>query len=234
MSFLIIIPCFKEMENLKTLIPNLIKTYSNSHVLVIDDFSDDSTDKLMEKFQTDYPDRIYYICRKSNPSYAESLCEGFKFANENKFQKVVQMDADGSHSVKDINLLIQAKTNLAIGSRYCSKSKVIGVPFTRQTISIIGNLYISLIWRTSIRDKTNGFRCFDEWSLSNLADFKSKSKGFAIQIEVMNHLVQKNILNVTEIPIIFRFRNIGESKFDSGKLFEALRIATVLAIRRKK
>jgi dolichol-phosphate mannosyltransferase len=223
------------MENLKTLIPNIIETYSNSHVLVIDDFSDDSTEKLMESFQTDYPARIYYICRKSSPSYAESLCEGLRFAYENKFQKVVQMDADGSHAVKDINLLVQSNANLAIGSRYCSESKVIGVPLLRQVISMIGNVYITLIWRTSTRDKTNGFRCFDEWALANLSDFKSKSKGFAVQIEVMDHLLQKkDTLKISEIPITFQFRNLGESKFDSGKLFEALRIATMLAIRRSQ
>ena len=234
MRFLVIIPCFKEMENLRVLIPKLMETYTDSDLLVIDDNSNDQTEALMDAYARSYTNRIYYICRKSDPSYAESLCEGFKFAYENNYQKLIQMDADGSHAVSDIKLLIQANTNIAIGSRYKTNSRIINVPIIRQIISIVGNVYISLLWRTLIRDKTNGFRCYDQLAILKLSDFKTNSKGFAVQIEVLHHLLAtKEKLKISEIPISFQFRNLGESKFNVDKLLEALKTATTLVTRKK-
>ena len=221
------------MENLKNLIPKIMKMNSSIHVLVIDDYSDDLTDELMENLQTNYPSRIHYICRKSNPSYAESLCEGFKFANQNKYQKVIQMDADGSHAIMDLNRLLESNSHVTIGSRYIRGSKVINVPIRRQVISILGNIYISMIWGSLIRDKTNGFRSFDYQAISRLSDFRSKSKGFAVQVEVLYFLVKKLDLSVNEIPVTFEYRNLGESKFNLGKLFEAFKIATATLLNYK-
>lgn len=87
-------------------------------MLVIDDNSEDQTEYLMGAKARSYPNRIYYICRRSDPSYAESLCEGSKFAFYNNYQKLIQIDTDGSHTISDIKLLIQANTNVAIRSRY--------------------------------------------------------------------------------------------------------------------
>lgn len=222
------------MENLKVLIPQIMETNSNVHVLVIDDYSEDSTNRLMNQFHTIYQNRTHYICRKSNPSYAESLLEGFKFADENGYSKVIQMDADGSHAVSDLQQLLRSHSNITIGSRYLSGSKVINVPIRRQTISILGNIYISIIWRSLIRDKTNGFRSFDSVAISKLSEFKSNSQGFAIQLEVLNFLSKKQGLTITEVPITFKYRNIGESKFNLGKLLEAFKVATFALSKKNK
>ena len=234
MKFLVIIPTYKEVFNLQTLVPEILSVYSNSHVLVIDDYSDDLTENLMGIFETQHSGRVYFICRRSNPSYAESLVEGFQFAAAHEYEKLVQMDADGSHSVGDIKLLLEADANMSIGSRYKLKSKVINVPIARQVFSIFGNVYISLLWRTLLRDKTNGFRCYDRETILKLSNFKNSSQGFAIQIEVLYHLLSNKTVRIYEVPITFNFRKIGESKFDFAKLLEAFSLATSLFLHKRK
>lgn len=233
MKFLVLIPCFKEMENLQKLVPHIIDTYPDSHVLVVDDYSNDLTDHVMDGLAENYPNRVFYLCRKSNPSYAASLMEGFNFAASKNFDKIVQMDADGSHSVTDIKRLVATDANIAIGSRYKYGSKVLNVPVLRQAASILGNVYTSILWRTVIRDKTNAFRCFDRIAISKILEFRNSSEGFAVQIELLHYLMQSRNIKIYEVPITFEYRTIGESKFDSGKLLEAFRVATNLAVRRQ-
>lgn len=220
------------MGNLQKLVPHIIDTYPDSHVLVVDDYSKDLTDYVMDRLAKKYPSRITYLCRKTNPSYAASLIEGFNFAAGKNFDKIVQMDADGSHSVSDIKQLVASNANITIGSRYKHGSKVVHVPVLRQAVSIVGNVYISILWRTTIRDKTNGFRSFDQPTISKILEFRKSSEGFAVQIELLHYLMQFSDILISEVPITFEFRTIGESKFDLGKLLEAFRIATNLTTRR--
>ena len=222
------------MENLQKLVPQIIETYPNSHVLVVDDYSNDLTDQVMDGFARIYPNRVFYLCRKTNPSYAASLVEGYKFAANKNFDKIIQMDADGSHSVSDIKQLVVSDANVTIGSRYKRGARVVHVPFLRQAASILGNVYISMLWRTTIRDKTNGFRSFDRLTFSKILEFKKSSEGFAVQIELLHYLMKTKKIKISEVPVTFEFRTIGESKFDLDKLLEALRIATNLTAGRRK
>ena len=152
--------------------------------------------------------------------------QGLKFSSKQNYEKTIQMDCDGSHAVADISRLLESSANLTIGSRYRHQSKVIDVPITRQFISIMSNIYISLLWRTKIRDKTNGFRCFDKETVNRLVGLVTISNGFAIQIEVLRNLLQIDELTITEVPVTFRYRMLGNSKFNLNKFVEALRVAT--------
>ena len=221
------------MENLKSLIPSILETYPNSHLLVIDDYSDDQTNMLVADYVRNFPDRLFYICRTSNPSYAESLLTGLKFGANKNYQKIVQMDADGSHSVLDIKKLIEIKASVVIGSRYKMGSRIVNVPIARQAISVFGNIYISFLWKTALRDKTNGFRAFDNDSLKIILDNQYRSDGFSIQIEILKNLIDARYIKIQETPITFQYREIGFSKFDTRKLFEAWKVATKLIFMKK-
>jgi dolichol-phosphate mannosyltransferase len=233
LKFLVIIPSYKEMENLKIQIPAILKNFTNSHVLIVDDFSGDATNLLMNDLMDVYPNRIDYICRRENPSYASSLLLGFEFSRKNHFERVIQMDADGSHSIHDIRNLLETSGDVVIGSRYKQNSEIKQFPITRLLYSILGNIYISLLWKTKIRDKTNGFRCFNSEAIEKILEHQYKSQGFSIQIEVLRNLINLRDLQIIEVPTVFRYRVVGESKFDLKKLLEALLLATRLSFKSK-
>jgi len=220
---LVLIPTFKEAENLKILIPQIMGISPNLDVLIVDDDSQDGTPILIKKLQLDYGKRIQLLTRKNNPSYADSFLEGIKFAIANGYECVIQMDADGSHPPMGILGLLNASGDLVIGSRYIKGSQVNLVPWKRRFYSIAGNIYISIRWRTSLRDKTNGFRLFRVKALNLLSNFETTTKGFAIQIEILNFIAKHDSITITEIPTTFNFRVIGNSKFKLKTLLEAFR-----------
>jgi dolichol-phosphate mannosyltransferase len=225
-SVLVVIPTFKECENLRVLVPEILYQVQGIHILIVDDTSHDGTTELISEFQKTFGQTISLISRQYDPSYAKSLLQGIKFGIANGYSTIIQMDADGSHAPKDLIRLLSAEGDVVIGSRYMKNSKVINVPFLRQIYSIAGNAYISAIWKSQIRDKTNGFRLYRSHALNILADLHVSSLGFAVQIQTLKSLCKDRKIQVTEIPIDFVFRQIGKSKFDMKKLLEALVIAT--------
>ena len=225
-SVLVIIPTFRECDNLKVIVPELFDRVQGIHILIVDDISHDGTTELILEFQKTFGQAITLISRQNEPSYARSLLQGIKRGIANGYPTLIQMDADGSHAPKDLVKLLSAEGDVVIGSRYLRNSNVINVPFLRRMYSIAGNAYISLIWKSRLRDKTNGFRLYRSQALNILADFNVSSLGFAVQIQTLKSLCRDRKIQITEIPIDFIFRQIGNSKFDMKKLFEALIIAT--------
>jgi len=225
-SILAVIPTYKECENLRVLVPKLLDQVKGIHILIVDDLSQDGTGELVNELQKTFGQAVRLISRIDDPSYAKSLLEGIKFGIESGYPTLIQMDADGSHAPKDIIKLISAKGDVVIGSRYLRDSNVVNVPLLRQFYSVLGNIYISLIWKSRLRDKTNGFRLFRSHALDILADFNVSSLGFAVQIQTLKSLCKDKRIQITEVPVEFIFRQIGSSKFDMKKLFEALVIAT--------
>lgn len=225
-SVLVVIPTYRECENLRVLVPTILDQVKGIHILIVDDLSQDGTAELVNELQSTFGQAVKLISRSDHPSYAKSLLEGIKFGIKSGYPTLIQMDADGSHAPKDIIKLMSAEGDVVIGSRYLRDSNVVNVPYLRQLYSILGNIYISLIWKSRLRDKTNGFRLFRSHALDVLVDFQVSSLGFAVQIQTLKLLCKDKRIQINEVPVEFIFRQIGNSKFDMKKLFEALVVAT--------
>jgi glycosyltransferase involved in cell wall biosynthesis len=224
---LVVIPTYKEYENLKVIIPEVFNQIKGLHVLIVDDISHDGTTELFNELKLVYGKSLHFISRRNEPSYAKSLLAGIRYGIENGYSAIIQMDADGSHAPKDIIKLLDTPGDVVIGSRYLKNSKVLNVPWRRQMYSIFGNVYISIVWRSSIRDKTNGFRLFRSEALEVLSGFNVSTLGFAVQIQTLNYLREHKRIRTKEVPIEFAFRQVGVSKFDFKKLIEAMRVTTL-------
>jgi len=223
-TFAVVIPTFREAENLEWLVPRILDLYPSSTVIVVDDSSEDGTAELIEKLQGLFsPNRLIIEARLELPSYARSLLKGIQIASKLRVQKILHMDADGSHPVEEIGALIMSSSNVAIGSRYIKGSKVLKVPYTRRVISRLGNYYLNLKVPIPVADKTNGFRAFDLKAIRLLENLESTQDGFSIQIEVLQHLVQFGA-TFEEYPTTFKYRSLGNSKFNLSKVFEALKL----------
>ncbi len=226
--FAIVIPVYREIDNLRWLIPEILQTYKNCYIIVVNDFSNDGTESFIKDIRnTGLENKIHLIERIDTPSYATSLLIGLKFALNEGFEKVIQMDADGSHAIWEIGGLLNSVADLTIASRYLRGSKVIGVPLFRKLISRLSNIFLMIKSKSKVRDQTNGFRAFGPRALLLLKDFDSLELGFAVQISILNHL-RIHGLSIEERPTIFKYREIGSSKFDKQKLLEAFAIALKL------
>ena len=221
MKTLIVTPTYNERKNIRELVSTLFELNPDFHILVVDDSSPDGTAEIVEEFQADCAN-LHLLSRNEKTGLGSAYIAGFNYALERDYEAVVQMDADMSHDPKDVPLLIEAIENadLAIGSRYISGINVVNWPLQRLIISYGANIYTRLVTRLPVRDATGGVKCWRREALEAINLDGVRSQGYSFQIEMTYRAWLKGF-RITEIPIIFVDRTVGESKMTRSIMLEA-------------
>jgi dolichol-phosphate mannosyltransferase len=224
MSNLVIIPTYREHENIEQLIRAISSLPVAFDLLVIDDNSPDGTADIVKSLMPSFPN-VHLIERPGKLGLGTAYITGFKWALEQEYTYIYEMDADFSHNPDDLVRLYSACNNegadVAIGSRYISGVNVVNWPLTRVLMSYFASIYVRLVTRMKIRDATAGFICYKKEVLENIKPAQIKSKGYGFQIE-MKFAAWKLGYKIVEIPIIFTDRKAGTSKMSGGIFSEAL------------
>lgn len=222
---LVIIPTYNEIENISAIITSVMNLPENFDVLVIDDNSPDGTAAAVAEMQERYPSRVYLESRPGKMGLGTAYIHGFKWGLENKYEYIIEMDADFSHNPEDLPRLLKAcreeGADVAVGSRYISGVNVVNWPMGRVLMSYFASAYVRLITGTDIRDTTAGFVCYSRRVLEAINLDKIQFKGYAFQIE-MKFKAFKKKFKIVEVPIIFINRRLGTSKMNSGIFGEAM------------
>ena len=222
---LVIIPTYKERENITLMMDAVLGDYPGIHLLVIDDNSPDGTADLVEKKMEQYAGRLFLEKRKKKNGLGTAYIHGFKWALQREYDYIFEMDADFSHNPADIQVLYETchihGADLAIGSRYVSGVNVVNWPMSRVLLSFMASKYVQLITRMDIHDTTAGFKCYRVSLLRKLNLDKIRFVGYAFQIEMKfkAYLLKAKIV---EIPVIFTDRSRGQSKMSTGIIGEAV------------
>lgn len=221
MNVLVITPTYNEAKNIEKFIENIQKL--NLDLLIIDDNSPDGTADIVKKFSSNF-NSINLIVRDKKLGLGSAYRKGFKWAEENNFKYVVEMDADFSHQFSDLqNLLDQRRPNrLVIGSRYIPGGKTEGWSLYRKSLSKYANLFSRILKQTDIKDMTSGFRVYSINALENSNYSQSKSDGYAFQIEMALKCINSGV-EVIEVPITFVERELGTSKMNYQIIIEAIK-----------
>ncbi len=224
MSNLVIIPTYKEKENIEALVRTIFSLTFPFSILIIDDNSPDGTASLVKNLQAEFKN-LHLIERPGKLGLGTAYITGFQWALKNGYNYIFEMDADFSHNPEDLIRLSKAchedGADVAIGSRYISGVNVVNWPLSRVLMSYIASIYVRLITRMKIMDTTAGFVCYRKEVLQNIHPEHIKSKGYGFQIE-MKFNAFKLGYKIVEIPIIFTDRRLGSSKMSGGVFNEAL------------
>lgn len=228
---LIIIPTYNEMDNIRRLIPDILSRYENVDILVVDDNSPDGTGSFVANL-SESNERIKIIHREKKLGLGTAYITGFKYALQNDYDYVFEMDADYSHDPGEIeNFLKFIKENdLVLGSRYLTGVNVINWPMGRLILSYLANFYTRFITGLPVHDATGGYKCFRREVLEAIDLNKIKSNGYAFQIE-MTYKAWKKSFRIKEISIIFVDRVKGNSKMSKKIVREAIFMVWKLRIR---
>jgi len=163
--------------------------------------------------------------RKGKQGLGTAYIAGFKWSVENKYDYIFEMDADFSHNPKDLLKLwiacAEQGADVAVGSRYISGVNVVNWPMGRVIMSYFASKYVRFITGLKIADTTAGFVCYHRPVLETIEIDKIRFKGYAFQIE-MKFTAYKCGFKITEVPIIFINRVLGESKMNSSIFGEAI------------
>lgn len=221
MKALLIIPTYNEIENIGRIIPAALSQSPDLQILVMDDNSPDGTGAAVKKMMESEP-RIQLIERPGKMGLGSAYVTGFKYALENGFDYVLEMDADFSHNPADLPRLLESAHNkdLVIGSRYCQGVNIVNWPIKRLLISYFASKYVRMITGMPVKDPTGGFKCFNRKVLEAIDLDRILSDGYAFQIE-MNFRAWVKGFRVHEIPIVFTERLNGVSKMSRHIVWEA-------------
>ncbi|MDZ7798642.1 MAG: polyprenol monophosphomannose synthase [Patescibacteria group bacterium] len=222
MNIAVIIPTFNERDNLEKLIQEIFTLeIEDLEIIVVDDNSPDGTGKLAEKLKKEN-NKIHVIHRLGKLGLGTAYLEGFKFALDEGASAVFEIDADFSHNPKRIPDFLKEikKADLVIGSRFIKWGKN-DIGLLRRLTSRLGSIYARLILGMPISDCTGGFKCFRREVLENINFHEIHASNYAFQIE-MNYRVFKKGFRIKEIPIIFKDREKGKSKFYFKMILESL------------
>ncbi|MDH3268310.1 MAG: polyprenol monophosphomannose synthase [Ignavibacteria bacterium] len=231
MKTLVIIPTYNELENMPRLLPEVLSKNDEINILIVDDNSPDGTAAFVENEMKNNK-RIHLIKRPSKRGLGTAYIAGFKYALQNNYNFIFEMDADFSHDPNEIPRFLEEikDSDLVLGSRYKNGVNVINWPMRRLLLSWFANIYTRVITGLPVHDATGGFKCFRRKVLEAIDLDRVTSNGYAFQIE-MNFKAWKKGFKVKEIPIIFVDRVKGKSKMSRKIVREAVTMVWKLRIK---
>lgn len=222
MRTIIIIPTYNERENIGPFIDIIRKTNPEVDLLIVDDNSPDKTAEVVkQRMSTDQ--KVHLLSRPGKQGLGRAYLAGFKWAIENGFTAMVQMDADFSHRPEDLKTLLShyGEADFLVGSRWTKGGATRNWTVIRKLISRGGSLYSRWILGYPLRDWTGGFNCWSKKVLEGIDYQGVQSNGYSFQIE-MKYRALKHGFKALEIPILFEDRKAGQSKMSFRILLEAL------------
>ncbi len=223
---LVIIPTYNEKENIRNIINAVLALSKHEFdVLIVDDNSPDGTGAIVDSMIAERPERIHILKRAGKQGLGTAYIAGFKWALEQGYENIIEMDADFSHPVDKLPVLQAAcatgGADVSVGSRYITGVNVVNWPMGRMLMSYFASAYVRLITGMKVRDATAGYVCYRREVLLSIDLDAIEFKGYAFQIE-MKFTAHCMGFKIKEVPIVFVNRVYGESKMNSSIFFEAL------------
>ena len=203
----IIIPSYKEYENLITLIPEIRNTLNGDlhEIIVVDDNSCDVTEKI---------ENARIVTRTSERGLASAVIRGIEECETDGF---IVMDADHQHPPSVLPSIVRAldHNELVVGSRYVKGGGTQGWTLWRRFVSKVASSLGKPL--SGINDSSSGL--FGTYkSLLNTKELNPI--GFKIGLDIYNKL---KLRSKTEVPYVFLSRHFGDSKFTSKQVKEYLK-----------
>ena len=212
----IIIPSYKEKENLKKIIPLISKSLSKKEfifeIIVVDDNSKDGTNEAFGKLKKKFKNIKLFVRKNKFRDLTLSCIQGFKLS---KFNNILVMDADLQHNPHYLNLLIKRfnneKIDFLVACRdFKDKSKV-KVNFTRFFLSKILIILFNFLLGFKTNDPMSGFFIFKKKIF-----IENKSKLFSRGYKILADLIysSKSELKIKDQFIVFDQRDMSSSKLN--------------------
>jgi dolichol-phosphate mannosyltransferase len=233
----LILPTYNEAENVQAIVAAAGEALAAAapegfRILVVDDGSPDGTGELADALAREH-EWLQVLHRSEKNGIGPAYLAGFRHALDRGAGYVMEMDSDFSHDPADLARLlaaVHAGADLALGSRYVAGGGVRDWGLLRRFISEGGSTYARLVLGLRVRDLTGGFKCFRREVLEAIHFDGVRSQGYAFQVELTYRAVQAGF-RVTEVPIVFRDRQRGQSKMSWRIAAEAMWLVPRLRFR---
>jgi dolichol-phosphate mannosyltransferase len=223
-----IIPTYNERENVGRMIEELQtlakknKRYDFYH-LIADDKSPDGTANIVKKYQRQ--DKKVILLEGQRVGLGEALIRAYQYAVKNlKADVIIPNDCDFSFEPKHIPQMLQkikAGYDVVVASRHVGEGGSQGWTFFRRLNHFIANDIFA--WHIAgikeVHDHNGNFKAIRVKNILDKIDLPDlKVKGFGFQMWILYEL-SKHTSKFLEIPVIFTFRKVGESKVSFNRRY---------------
>lgn len=230
-QILISLATYNERDNLAPLIEEIQGYLPDVHILVIDDNSPDGTGKRADELAV-HDKRIKVLHRPGKLGLGTALMAAMKYAEENGYDYLLNMDADCSHPPRFLPGIIAGMDthDVMIGSRYIPGGGTENWPLSRRMMSRSVNRLVRILFGMPVRDASGAFRCYRVSKLKNVRLDKMLSRGYSFQQEVLFRCFKAGC-RLGEFPIIFENRRYGSSKVNPKEAIRSMAMIIYIGMR---
>lgn len=217
---LIVIPAFNESAVLGMVLNDIKSHLPDFNYVVIDDGSSDGTHIEAEK------SGVPVLRLPFNLGVGGAMRLGFKYAIQQGFQVVIQIDADGQHNPADVPALLSklSSNDLVIGARFAGKGDYQAGGPRRWAMWVLSKS-LSKVAKSKLTDTTSGFRASGPAAVKLFSEnYPAEYLGDTVESLV---IAARSGLRITQVPVTMRERQGGKPSQNPFKAMIYLVRATV-------
>jgi len=199
---LVVMPAFNEADSVGDVVAEVYSTVPGVTILVVDDGSRDGTSTVARAAGA----RVATL--PFNLGVGGAMRTGFRYARDNGFDAVVQVDADGQHDPAGVEALVAqlADADLVLGARFAGTGDY-RVRGPRHWAMVVFARILSRIAHTELSDTTSGFRASGPRAIRLFAEhYPAEYLGDTIEALV---IAVRSGLVVKQLPVAMRPRAAG-------------------------
>jgi len=194
-ELLVIIPAYNEQANVAMVIGGVLRHLPQADVAVINDGSRDRTARVATEAGATVINLPY------NMGYGAALQTGYKYARENGYRFLAQIDADGQHDpvyiLDMLALLTGGQADIVIGSRFLEDNGY-RAPFAKRVGMLLFGTVASWVTGHKVTDPTSGYQALNRKAFCYCAEDVYPSDFADADVLIMFHRAG---FRVREVPV---------------------------------
>jgi dolichol-phosphate mannosyltransferase len=225
---LVALATYNEIDNLPSLVGEILRVLPEADLLVVDDNSPDGTGKWCD-VQAQSEPRLRCLHRPGKMGLGSATLEAAQIAIDEGYDVFITLDADWSHDPRHLPELLRAtaQVDLAIGSRYVDGGTIEGWPRPRRLVSRGLNRLSRVLLKLPVLDTSGAYRAYRVSKLREIDLNRISATGYAYLEEILWRLDLANA-SFREVPINFHQRRAGKSKVNIREA--AAKVVTLLRL----
>lgn len=200
---LIAVPALNEAASLAGVLQEIRQAVPDAAVVVVDDGSSDRTAEIARRAG------VVTLQMPFNVGVGGAMRVAFRYALDNGYRAVVQVDGDGQHDPADVETLLNAlgDASVVVGSRFAGPEGAQWVgPHRRWAMRFLA-VVVSRVTGNRLDDVTSGFRAADHKAIALFAEhYPTEYLGDTVESLV---LTSRAGLSIAQRPVSMRPRQGG-------------------------
>lgn len=183
----VIIPAYNEETRVRPVIEAIVDM--GFKIILVNDGSSDGTLDVLKDVQMKYPENIFIYSHVINRGVGLAMQTGFEAVLKHNPKYIVNIDADGQHSVDDLERvlepLIAGRAEAVIGVRSLSD-----MPKSKNFGNSVMNILTHIFYGVNVSDSQTGFRALTRSALDKIS---INAQGYLISSEFIREINDNNI-----------------------------------------